>query len=254
MGWIDFHTHILPGIDDGSRSTEMTREMLAEEQRQGAERIVATPHFYASRMSIEGFLNHREEAREKTEAIREEGMPSLVCGAEVYFFPGIGEAEAIGKLCIEGTNTILLEMPFEEWSDRTVRETEALLKRGFQILLAHIERYPEFQKRKDSWDRIMDLPLRKQINAGSFRKVGGWQGLTGGKRIRKFCLDTVRDHPGILLGSDCHNMTSRKPNMEAGREEILRELGEIALRRSDESAAEILRGSPEFGNAGKEHG
>lgn len=44
---IDFHTHILPGIDDGSRSVEMTMQMLNAETEQGVTGIVATPHFYA---------------------------------------------------------------------------------------------------------------------------------------------------------------------------------------------------------------
>ena len=59
---IDFHTHILPGIDDGSRSVEMTMQMLNAETEQGVTGIVATPHFYAHKSNIEDFLAVREES------------------------------------------------------------------------------------------------------------------------------------------------------------------------------------------------
>ena len=63
---VDFHTHILPGIDDGSQDVDMTKDMLLEEQKQGVGLIAATPHFYAHRMSMEGFLERRTEAMAKT--------------------------------------------------------------------------------------------------------------------------------------------------------------------------------------------
>ena len=53
---IDFHTHILPGIDDGSHSTEMTKEMLRREAQMGVTHVYATPHFYAHRSNIGRFL------------------------------------------------------------------------------------------------------------------------------------------------------------------------------------------------------
>ena len=60
---IDFHTHILPGIDDGSRDIDTSCRMLEMAAEQGVELIVATPHFYASRDRIEHFLEKREHAR-----------------------------------------------------------------------------------------------------------------------------------------------------------------------------------------------
>ena len=53
---IDFHSHILPGIDDGSKNTQMSLAMIEEEKKQGVHTIVATPHFYADEDSVERFL------------------------------------------------------------------------------------------------------------------------------------------------------------------------------------------------------
>ena len=49
---IDFHSHILPGIDDGSKNTQMSLAMIEEEKKQGVHTIVATPHFYADEDSL----------------------------------------------------------------------------------------------------------------------------------------------------------------------------------------------------------
>ncbi len=64
---IDFHTHILPGIDDGSRNVEMSLRMLAAQREQQVDEIVATPHFYAQKDSVEEFLLRRQCSYEKIE-------------------------------------------------------------------------------------------------------------------------------------------------------------------------------------------
>ena len=240
---IDFHTHILPGIDDGSRDASMTEAMLAEERHQGVDIVAATPHFYADRMSVDHFLERRAAAYEKTEAIRAEhadgdALPALVCGAEVYYFRGIGRAEAVPELCIGGTKTLLLEMPFQEWDEEVLQDVKDLIrKQHLNIVLAHVERYIDFQKHRKIWDAVMDLPLTPQINAGSFYKKGGF--LRPDKK-RKFCMNFLREHPDLILGSDCHNMTSRKPNLAGAREEIRKALGDDALARIDAAAGKAL--------------
>ena len=90
---IDFHTHILPGIDDGSKNIEMTEAMLEEEARQGVTEICATPHFYAQRMSFDSFLENRRHAAEITAELldRRGDLPKIYTGAEVFYFQG-GEA------------------------------------------------------------------------------------------------------------------------------------------------------------------
>ena len=61
--FIDFHTHILPGIDDGSASVEESIELLKAEAAQGITKVVATPHFYANYDSPERFLERRAKAK-----------------------------------------------------------------------------------------------------------------------------------------------------------------------------------------------
>ena len=85
---IDFHSHILPGIDDGSKNLEQSLEMMRRSARQGVDTMVATPHFYAHHDDPERFLKRRAEAeRSLREAMAaESGLPELAIGAEVYYF------------------------------------------------------------------------------------------------------------------------------------------------------------------------
>ena len=68
---IDFHSHILPDVDDGSRSLEQSLAMLQMEADQGIRRVVATPHFYAQNDIPEKFLRKQEEADRASKAVLE---------------------------------------------------------------------------------------------------------------------------------------------------------------------------------------
>lgn len=242
MPLIDFHTHILPGIDDGSRDEGMTLDMLREEGRQGVGLVVATPHFYANRTSMDGFLKRRGDALERAKRAVEaagEALPELMTGAEVYYFRGIGRADAVSKLCVGQTRTLLLEMPFEQWTEDVYRDVEQLVKaKGLDVVLAHVERYVEFQRDMGAWDRVMALPLTRQVNAGSFLRH---RTLFRRDRTRSFCLKLLAEHPDTIIGSDCHNLAGRAPNLALGRAEIERELGAGALEHIDGAVRRALR-------------
>ena len=169
---IDFHSHILPGIDDGSKNTQMSLAMIEEEKKQGVHTIVATPHFYADEDSVERFLKRRAHSYERLQEEAEKNnveLPKMYLGAEVYYFSGIGQASMIPELCIQGTGILLLEMPFTQWTSDMLDNVRALVNRpNMKVVLAHIERFYDFQKRKEVWDEIMDLPIYRQMNAGPF--------------------------------------------------------------------------------------
>ena len=247
---IDFHTHVLSDIDDGSRDLDESLALLREERNQGVGHIVATPHFYADRATVEQFLQRREEslsrlARAQEEKAlprdKEEGWPQIRTGAEVYFFPGMGRAEKLPNLCVreeDGTLTdlILIEMPFVQWDGLVVQELEDILtEQRLRVVLAHVERYPDFQKDKRFWNQVMEMgqiyPLTLQINGGSFLK---------GRSRRKFCLRLLEEQRNVILGSDCHNMITRVPNLEEAREVIRRKLDQGRVDLLDRTAAELL--------------
>ena len=87
-----------------------------------------------------------------------------------------------------------------------------------------------YQKKKDIWNAIFDLPITAQINAGSFLN---WK-----KRGR--CMKFLKEDWDVLLGSDCHNTETRVPNLAQGREVIAKKLGQARLDEIDELGERIL--------------
>lgn len=230
MTVIDFHSHILPKIDDGSQSIEMSGQMLEMGVSQGVNVIVATPHFYADRMTMEGFLKKRTEAYGGIQdAIGNQGI-RLALGAEVAFFYGMGNADGLDKLTIADTPLLLLEMPFRAWSTGDIREIENLLDRGLKPVMAHIERFYPYQRDKRIFDELYSLPVFVQLNAESLLN---W-------RTSRLALKLLKEGKAHLLGSDCHNVTSRPPNLAEGRNIIEKKLGNPRLVQIDRLGEEVL--------------
>ena len=232
MAVIDFHSHILPAIDDGSSSVEKSIEMLDMASAQNVDVMVATSHFYAARHRVEDFLEKRQRAFEKLQIKQEKRHPSLKLGAEVAFFPGISNAERLDDLTIEGTRVLLLEMPFSPWSSSDIREVrELIVTRNFQVVLAHLERYMGIAENKRRIEELAELPLYVQINAESLL---GW-------RTRRPLIKMFERGQAHFLGSDCHGVHHREPNLGKGREILGRKLGQDFLRRMDERGTELLQ-------------
>ena len=101
---VDFHSHFLPGIDDGADDVSMGAEMLRESYRQGVRVMCATPHFYADEDDPDTFLARRDDAfRRLREYLGDEkDIPEIVLGAEVLYFPGISVADEVRTLMLTG--------------------------------------------------------------------------------------------------------------------------------------------------------
>jgi len=213
---VDFHSHVLPGIDDGSQSVEESLRMLEASAEQGIRCMAATPHFYPLENNPERFLSQRERALSRLKEAWRPGLPQLLMGAEVYYFDGMSRCKELTDFRIERTSLLLLEMPFQPWTERMIAEVRALHSRpGFTVLLAHIERYLRFQK-DTVWDELLEMGVMMQSNAEFFLR---WN--TKYKALR--LLETGRIH---LLGSDCHNMKTRPPRLG----EALNVIGERRLQ------------------------
>jgi protein-tyrosine phosphatase len=213
--------------------------MLKTASDQSVDLMIATPHFYASRNTIDAFLHARESAYEKLcTSIREEGsqgFPQIRLGAEVAYFDGISQAGRISELTIRGTNILLLELPFGQWSGRIVKEVKYLIeKRGLCVVLAHLERYMSIRGNRRCLEELQKLPVLVQINAESLTHL--WQG-------RKLCR-MFSEGEAHLLGSDCHGIHHRVPNLASGREALRKHCGQAVLDAVDERGTELLASLP----------
>lgn len=208
MALVDFHTHILPGIDDGSTSIEQSIAMLQRLAEQGVRQVVATPHFYAELQSPTEFLAQRKAAETALrEAMKDlPDMPELFVGAEVAFFEGISDCEFLQDLAIAGTGCVMVEMPVKHWSDRQLLEIVSIVqKQKLTPIIAHIDRYITKFKNYQIPERLAELPVYVQASASFFEQ----------KNSRRKALRLLKKGKIQLIGSDCHNLDTRKPNMGA---------------------------------------
>lgn len=210
---IDWHSHILPGIDDGSQSAEESIAMLKMLSEQGVKEVVATPHFFANNETVESFLTRRDEAYEKLKEQLFEGAPKIRLGAEVSYYSGISRLPDLKQLCIQDTKCLLLEMPMTKWTEYILKEVEELAHRGkITLILAHVDRY--FQSAK-VWERLGESGCVMQINAGSVI----------GLATRFRMLRLLQRRAVHCVGSDCHNTTSRAPRIGRAFDIIEKKLG-----------------------------
>ena len=228
---IDIHTHILPGMDDGSGSLEESLAMAKESARQGVRLLAATPHFYATQEDPNSFLRRREKSLALLESTWQEGFPTLLVGAEVRYFDGISRVEKIAHLTLDHTRILLLEMPFTSWSGRMVDEVLELQRsRGLQVLLAHVERYLKDQDGQ-VWETFRQNGVWMQCNANFFLR---WQ-------TKRKAQAVCKKGEIQMLGSDTHNMTTRPPNLAMARDALVKSLGQAVWRDFERRSYALLK-------------
>lgn len=220
-GLLDLHSHMLPGMDDGSQSTAESLGMLRMSAEQGVAYVAMTPHFYARREAPERFLRRRERAIQRlTPALQaEKRVPEILFGAEVEFFDGISRAEELKEMCIGRSDVLLVEMPFCRWSHRTVTELFKLRDYlGVRPVLAHVERYLDYQD-DEAVREILDQGIYMQANGSFFLR----------RSSARTAIKMLKNGHIHLLGSDSHNLNSRSPNLGPAVEKIFAKCGEEAL-------------------------
>ena len=220
---IELHAHILPQMDDGSKSVEMSLAMLQALAGMGVGTVCATSHYYARENSITMYLARRAAALNALHSAIPAGssLPRILPAAEEHHPE---------RLCIENTRTLMLEMPFSEWTDQQV-ETVAVLSLDlhFNVVLVHPERFCFSSSNRRRLEELAKLPLALQVNADTLLRWG----------TRRQGLELLELTATPLLGSDCHDMTKRPPNLKGGREMVRRKLGEAFLAQMDENARRL---------------
>lgn len=201
----EHHCHILPQIDDGSNSVEMSLEMIKMMRSQGVERIIATPHFYAhrERNDIKTYLAKRQTAYDKI-VQADNSNSDIMLGAEVAIEHGLHSIPDIDKLRLADTNYILLELPyagFQRWYLDEI--TDISYEYGFTPVIAHIHRYLDYYS-KAEYEEVLKLDAIFQINNEAF----------GNFKERRFVKNLIKEGYPYLFGSDAHNLSDRKPNWD----------------------------------------
>lgn len=186
----DYHAHILPGCDHGCDSLKTALWQVAAARDAGIGAVCATPHFYPHKESVESFLQRREAAFSELAAALAPDSPRIIPGAEVLICEGMERMPGLHRLCLSGTNELLLELPFYRIPTSIRRTLMLMLERDdVSIVIAHAERYPE-----EEVEMLMDEGVPLQVNVET---------LVGTKR-KKSCLSWVGKGCVMYIGSDIH--------------------------------------------------
>ena len=231
---LDIHTHILPGMDDGSENVKQSIAMLRREAKQGIGRVAVTPHFYPNRESPEHFLKRRNAAVqslvEKTS--ERKGLPEIIVGAEAAYFSGISRMEDVEALCLGNTRALLVEMPFCRWNSGMIDELVFLKEcSGVQPILAHIERYLRYQP-MGTVEQMCESGVWIQANASFFLR---WQ-------TSWLAMRMLKNRRIQFIGSDCHDIKNRPPNFGEAISRIEKRLGKSAVRYLNHMERRLLEG------------
>jgi len=170
MGFIDIHSHILPGVDDGAKTIDDSIDLLRQEKENGVTSVVLTPHFYPDYDTFDDHYTNILTAFKKLKKECEgKDLPDIYLGSEVQYFTGISRCEILDKLCISGTNYLLLELPFLTPITPTMLEEVKRIDRdlGITVIIAHIERYCNDRLFKKLIDLVKNGDIKAQINADS---------------------------------------------------------------------------------------
>ncbi len=199
---IDLHTHILPGIDDGASTLEISMALLRDEVRQGIQTIVLTPHFYPEETTLALFLEKRASAYQVLrQAVAKEALPvELRLGAEVHFSPSI-VADPL-PLCIEGTHYMLVEFSSRRLPILAKETFYALAAQGITPIIAHGERYLYAG---------IDPLLEYLLSGDTLLQVDTPSLVHEQREIKKRTQQLLQHRMVHLLGSDTHSPDRRPP-------------------------------------------
>ena len=167
----DLHTHLLPGVDDGAADLSESLRLLSQEEACGVDTVVLTPHFKPQVQNAEEFFSRRAAAFETLKAAYG-GPITFRLGAEVLYSKYLANMERIHDFCIEGTDYLLLEMPYHaQFDEKTVRSVLRLAdEHGIRPILAHVERYEAVLRDVAILERFRECGCLFQVNAATVTK------------------------------------------------------------------------------------
>jgi protein-tyrosine phosphatase len=216
---IDLHSHILPGVDDGSMSLEMSLAMARIAVDDGITMMACTPHIYPGLyLNDSAGITAARDALQR--ALDEQGIPlQLTTGADVHLVPGLLEGLRAGTVpCLHNTRYLLLEPPHHVAPPRFAESVFQLVAAGYVPVITHPERLTWIE---DHFQVFVDLTRQgawMQVTAGALTGAFGPRAKYWGERF-------VGEGLTHILATDAHSTERRKPVLSEARAVAERLLG-----------------------------
>ena len=219
-GFVDIHTHILPGVDDGAQALSQSLELLKYAHSQGADTVILTPHYRG---------RYRNNLRPKLHKIFEDLVQQaelecpqlqLYLGCEVGYELDVSEKIAGGTvLSLNDTPYVLLEFQEGSFRSRILGGVLEVLNFGYVPIVAHAERYDAFRQHPKLAKEITQLGALIQINADSVLGKCGFG-------IKRYCRKLLKAHLVHFVATDAHDLKNRKPELRRCYQKIRKQYGQ----------------------------
>ena len=234
-GFVDIHTHILPGVDDGAQELETALEMVRLAYESGTRALFLTPHYRGKfKANTPEYLN--DSFRAFGQAVHER-FPEmrLVLGQEIHYQTDIPERLSAGRvLSIGESEYVLLEFRSNSLRTEIVRGVADVARSGYIPIVAHAERYEAFRRDFSLVHEVLSRGALIQLNADS---VMGKHGFF----VKRFCRKVLKRENAHFIASDAHDTTMRVPVLEKCFAYVKRKHGEdYALRLFGRNAQIVM--------------
>ena len=195
----DIHSHLIPGIDDGSPDMETTIMLLKKFIDLGYKKVITTPHimsdFYKNTPEI--ILSGLDKV--KAEIIKNKLDIEIEAAAEYNLEPEFEDLLEKNNLLTFGTDKYLLfELSFFDEPPRLNDVIWKMREKGLSPVLAHVERYAYWHKDYDKIEEMINRGVKLQVNIGSI--IGAY-----GPEVKKVSEKLIEDQVIDFVGSDCHH-------------------------------------------------
>jgi len=242
---IDIHSHILPEVDDGSKSWEMSVHMLRMAARDGIEHMVATPH------ADETYSYDRQWLSRLLDELRQRAGPNpgLSLGCDFHFsYENLEDLDANpSKYTIGATPYLLVELSDFSIPPSVTTKLEDLVAQDLRPIITHPERNLILQRSPERVLQWADMGCAVQVTASALT------GLWGGKA--KQVANWLLKHEGIhIIATDAHSIDGRPPILSEGRDAAAQVVGtDVARALVDDNPRAVIEGrdlpyfpTPEF--------
>jgi protein-tyrosine phosphatase len=234
---IDLHCHLLPGVDDGSKSMDISLKLANDAVRDGIDYALLTPHH------MNGvYLNHKkaviQQAQEfQMELDRHEIPLKVFPGQEVRINGDLLTALDQDDILFadEGGRYLMLEFPDDDVPNYTSNMIYELIKRGIIPVIVHPERNTKIMKQPDILYGLLNRGCLSQITAGSYVGVFG-------HKVQRFSKQLIQAGQAYIFASDAHNLPNRRYEMTNAFSKLDHKFGYDYVSRFSENAKRIING------------
>lgn len=200
---IDIHSHLIYGVDDGTKDIETSLKVLSNLSENGVTDIILTPHYIVDTNYVSKKTDNIIKLKELQREVKKLGINiNLYLGNEIYIDKDILKYIKENKMCsLNNTEYILVELPMSGVYEDYLDIFSNLINIGFKVILAHPERYTSFQKDYSLIDEVVATGVLLQSNIDSI--VGGY-----GKEAKKTMKYILKNKLVSFVGTDIHNNKS----------------------------------------------